>query len=274
MPKRMSVGGLDVEYDEVGRGDRPFVLVHGFTGSKDDFADVLDPLATEHGRTLAPDLRGHGGTSNPGEGYSIEQMRADLAGFLDAAGASRCDLLGHSLGGVIALRLTLAEPERVASLVLMDTSAGWRNMMSDRMLRTVRTIAPRIPGRWIWRAARANRRRLPEPARHAAEEMGPDRYWERLRLKLEALDPAIFDELLGGVVRQEPVFDRLDEIRCPTTVVVGDQDQPFLGPSRKMADRIPDAKLVVIENAHHSPQIEAQEAWLEAISGHLERARS
>ena len=61
-----------MEYAEAGDGGRPFVLVHGFTGSRDDFADVLPALAAE-GRTIAPDNRGHGGTTNPGEpaGYML-----------------------------------------------------------------------------------------------------------------------------------------------------------------------------------------------------------
>jgi pimeloyl-ACP methyl ester carboxylesterase len=63
MARRVVVGSLEVEYDEVGEGERPFVLVHGFSGSRDDFADVLDPLGAL-GRTLVPDLRGHGGTTN------------------------------------------------------------------------------------------------------------------------------------------------------------------------------------------------------------------
>lgn len=270
--KHIRVGVLEIEYDDVGTGDRPFVLVHGFTGSRDDFADVLEPLGAL-GRTFAPDLRGHGGTSNPGAGYSLEQLCTDLTGFLDALGASRCDLLGHSLGGIVALCLTLAEPQRVASLVLMDTTAESIGRMSDRALRAIGWIAPRIPGRWLWRAARANRHRMPAPMQRAAREMGSERYWERLRRKLEALDPVIFRELLHAAAKQPPALDRLHEIDCPTLVLVGDQDQAFLAPSRRLADGIRGATLGVLKDAHHSPQIEAREAWLRAILDHLERVR-
>ena len=103
--------------------------------------------------------------------------------------------------------------------------------------------------------------------------MGSDRYWSRIRAKLEAMDPAAFDELLRAVIKQRPVSDRLHEIRCPTLVLVGDQDTPFLEPSREIADHIPDAKLVIIKDAHHSPQIEAEEIWLSAIQTHLSQVR-
>jgi pimeloyl-ACP methyl ester carboxylesterase len=269
---RLTVGALEVEYDEVGAGERPLVLLHGFAGSRDDFADVLGNLGA-HGRTLVPDQRGHGGTTNPGEGYTLEQLTADLAHFLDAVGAERCDLLGHSLGGMVALRLALSQPERVASLVLMDTAARSVTPAPRFVLRAVCQIARRVPPSWLWRMTRAGRRRLPEPMRRAEQEMGPERYWERLRIKLEAMDPIAYDELVRAIFDQPSLGQRLCEIRCTTLVLVGECDEAFHVPSRELADGIPDAELVVIEGAHHSAQIETRDAWLEVIRAHLERVR-
>ncbi len=153
--KRVEVGALEVEYDDVGMGERPFVMVHGFMGSRDDFADVLQPFG-ELGRTLVPDLRGHGGTTNPGVGYSLDQLTTDLAGFLDATGAGRRDLLGHSVGGLIALRLVLDQPERLASLVLMDTGACFEAPKSRWFARFFIRDAhhsPQIESREAWQAA-------------------------------------------------------------------------------------------------------------------------
>jgi pimeloyl-ACP methyl ester carboxylesterase len=270
MAERIAVGSLDVHYEDVGRGERTFVLVHGFTGSSDDWADVLDPLSV-HGRTLAPDQRGHGGTSNPGAGYTLEQLVDDLAGFLDATGVEHCDLLGHSLGGMVALRLALRAPERVASLVLMDTAA--RALDTGRFGALAATAA-RMPPSWLWRLTRASRKRLPAPMQRAEQAMGSERYWQRLRTKLEAMDRAAYGPILREVSQQTPILPRLGEIRCPTLVVVGAEDKAFRTPSDEMADAIPDAKLVVIDGAHHSPQIEATDAWLAAIGEHLARARS
>jgi pimeloyl-ACP methyl ester carboxylesterase len=277
MLKHVRVGELEIEYDEVGEeagsGGRTFVLVHGFTGSRDDFADVLESIGAS-GRTLAPDLRGHGGTTNPGRNYSLSQLSADLAGFLDAVGISNCDLLGHSLGGMIALHFVLAHPERVDSLILMDTSDRSHGDMARWLHRAIKFATRRIPMRWHWRVIRANRRKLPGPMQRAAREMGTERFWARLRTKLEAMDPVAFDQLLGEIMKRESVTKRLDEIHCPTLVMVGEEDTPFLEPSRRMAEHIPDAELVVFKNAHHSPQIETPKEWLIAIQGHLERART
>jgi len=228
MLKHAKIGALESAYDEVGTGEHPFVMLHGFTGARDDFADVLEPIGT----------------------------------------------LGRTLAGMIALRLVLGEPERVASLVLMNTAARSNSANSDRALVVIKWITRRIPIGWHWPALKASRRRLPEAARRAAQKMGSERDWARIRAKLEALDPVAFDQLLRAIVRQQPIRNRLQEIGCPTLVMVGDQDVSFLEPSREMADAIPDAKLAIIKNAHHSPQIEACDAWFAAIRAHLERVRT
>ncbi|MDX1650055.1 MAG: alpha/beta fold hydrolase, partial [Myxococcota bacterium] len=123
--RRVRVGDLEVAFEEAGAGGRALVLVHGFTGDRSDWDEVRGPLA-EQVRVLTPDQRGHGATADPGrgEGYTLEGLAEDLAGFLDATDVARCDLLGHSMGGMVALRLALAAPSRVASLVLMDTASA------------------------------------------------------------------------------------------------------------------------------------------------------
>jgi len=267
------VGDLDITYSEAGAGARPFVMIHGFTGSRDDFADVLTNVATQ-GQTIVPDLRGHGGTTNPGQGYDFDQLCLDLLGFLDALNISKCDLLGHSLGGMIALRFVLKHPERVHSLVLMDTSDASHRTRPGWPERILKFAFRRLPASWNIRALRANQHRLPEPAQRAALEMGTDRYWNRLRTKLEAMDPMAFDALLNEIMKQEGVTHRLGEILCPTLVMVGDQDAAFRKPSQRMADQIANAELVILKDAHHSPQIETPAQWLSAIAKHLERARA
>jgi pimeloyl-ACP methyl ester carboxylesterase len=119
---RVRVGEIEVELQEWGRGDRPFVLVHGFTGSRDDWREVAPILARER-RVVAPDLRGHGGTTNVGraDAYSFDVLAQDLIGCLDALGIERCDLLGHSMGGSVAMRATLAAPEPG-----WDACSSWR----------------------------------------------------------------------------------------------------------------------------------------------------
>ena len=139
--RRVRAGDIEVEVEEAGAGERAFVLVHGFTGSRDDFREVV-PVLAECGRTLALDLRGHGGSTNSGveSDYDLYRMADDVLAALDACEVPACDLLGHSMGGMIALRLTLAHPERVRSLVLMDTLAKPFRFMPPAMLDAARKL--------------------------------------------------------------------------------------------------------------------------------------
>lgn len=270
--KRVRVGALELAYEEAGEGGRPLVLVHGFAGSSDDFADVLAPLG-ELGRTLVPDQRGHGGTTNPGTGYSLDQMTSDLHGFLDAVDVEACDLLGHSLGGMVAIRLALAAPGRVASLVLMDTAASAVAPAPRFMLDLIGSVASRIPPRWLWRLTKLGRGSLPEPMKRAEKEMGEEHYWQRLLTKLEAIDPVAYKDLQNAIFDQKSLVSRLPEIECPTLVMVGAEDTNFHGHSQELAEGIPNAKLLRVEGSHHSPQIEAKDLFLAAMHRHLAAVR-
>ena len=275
---RIQVGAIEMEYEEHGDGGRPFVLVHGFTGSRDDWREVLPRLAAR-GRTVAPDLRGHGGSSNPGESaaYSLERLVADVAGFLDALGIERIDLLGHSMGGMLALRLALDQPGRVASLVLMDTAAEPIAQGARRFFEVSAKIAREQGMAKLFEVARAAAERdpnRPPSVQRYVERTGAEKFWARIRAKQLSMDPEAFATLGPMLADHEGVAARLGEVRCPTTVLVGEDDRAFLKPAEVLARGIPGARHVVIEGAAHSPQLENQEAWLAAVLAHLERARA
>jgi len=274
---RVRVGDIEMAYEEHGAGGRPFVLVHGFTGSRDDWREMLPRLAAR-GRTLAMDLRGHGDTTNTGVAstYDFAQMARDVLGFLDALGIERCDLLGHSMGGVVAQLLTLDHPARVASLVLMDTGSEPIRREARAYFETAGKIAVESGMQTLYEVMRgAAERAAQSPAvARTIERMGPETHWARIHAKVLAMDPVAFATLGMRLTDYPALTSRLAEIRCPTTVLVGVEDAAFLEPSKKMAGQIPGARLVVIEEAAHSPQLENPDAWFAAIDAHLARARA
>jgi pimeloyl-ACP methyl ester carboxylesterase len=276
MLRKIAVRGIEMELEDAGSGERAFVLVHGFTGSRDDFREHVPELA-RLGRTLLLDQRGHGGTSNSGrrEDYTLDGLVADLAAAFDALGLARADLLGHSLGGMVALRFALAHPERVSSLVLMDTSPRPMPLPIPEPVRAalvdlVQTqgVAALLPG-----MRQRPDDQLAPSFRRSIEQMGPDAFWKRVRRKLEAMDPVGWDALLRVLGEHEAVAHRLAEIRCPTLVMVGAEDAPFLEPADELERGIAAAERVTIEGAAHSPQLENPPAWSAAIRAHLARVR-
>jgi len=118
MPK-IPVRDIEVNFEEAGQGF-PLVLVHGLNGDLTGWSLVVPELA-QHYRTVALDVRGHGGTSKPDQPYSIKGFSEDLFEFLEKMRIPRAHLLGLSMGGAIAQQFALDHPEKVRSLVLVST---------------------------------------------------------------------------------------------------------------------------------------------------------
>jgi pimeloyl-ACP methyl ester carboxylesterase len=268
--RRVEVNGIEIAVSEAGAGGCPLVLVHGFTGHRDDFVDQIPELALR-GRVLAPDLRGHGGSTHTGrvESYCFEQLVDDLRALLDALAIDRCDLLGHSLGGMVVLRFALAYPERVASLVLMNTAPCAPDDYEPEVFEKAGDIAlAKGMGRLQELIERASRDAADASAADRQTEKWEERYWEHHRRRYRELDPAAYAPLGAAMLGQAPLVERLAEIRCPTTVLVGSDDRKFLRGAEALAAGIPGARLVTIPDAGHHPHMENPAAWLAAMREH------
>jgi len=270
-------GAVSLGVAEAGEGGRPLLLVHGFTGAKEDFTEWLDPLAELGWHTVAPDQRGHGASSQPPDegAYSFEAYATDLLGLLDALGWASAVVLGHSMGGMVVQTAALRTPERFEALVLMDTSH--RALRADAGMVDLGIAIARAEGMAAVMAAQeAVGSQSPmaqgaAAARVLAERSGYREFGDR---KMLASSPAMYAAMLKVITDVSSGLDRLPDlasIAAPTLVLVGDEDAPFLKPSRRMAETIVGAELVVIPGAGHSPQFENPDAWWAALRGFLAR---
>lgn len=113
--------GATLCYRRIGAAGSDVVLIHGLATNHAFWRlNVLLSLAREHKVTLY-DMRGHGYSSMPREGYTSEDMVRDLDGLLDHLGIHRAHLVGHSMGGVVALQYAISRPERLLSLTVADS---------------------------------------------------------------------------------------------------------------------------------------------------------
>lgn len=258
---------------EAGGGGRPFMLVHGFTGAKEDFAEWLDPLAERGWHAVAPDLRGHGASSKPDDesAYSFAAYADDLLALADALGWRRFTLLGHSMGGMVAQVLAVAHPDRLDALVLMDTthrSVEVDPAQAQLAVDIVRSaglgaLADLLSGRDGPLTTEADRR---------ARRLRPG-YAELGEAKFRACSPAMYAAMVPQMVFQEDRLDALRGLALPVLVVVGEEDRLHEA-SVAMAGAIPGAELVVVAGGGHSPQFEAPEAWWDAIVAFTDRVAS
>lgn len=106
-------------FTDEGDSEVPLLFVHGYSADSHDWSWQLPHFATGH-RIIAVDLRGHGASSAPPDGYTTVRFSADLVGLLDHLGVDRVIALGHSMGGSIVSTLAVEHPERVAGIVAVD----------------------------------------------------------------------------------------------------------------------------------------------------------
>ncbi|MCP5039419.1 MAG: alpha/beta hydrolase [bacterium] len=274
----LELENVAIECDVAGRGTRPLLLLHGLTGHRKDFELVLPELA-RHGRTLAPDLRGHGGSTHPGTrvGYDFETLVEDVRQMLDALEVECCDLLGHSFGGMLALRFALSHPERVASLVLMSTSCEAPDLYTREVFEKAGGFATSkgLETLQVRLEELGRREEVPLPGGATAEQRDwQRRYWDHHKLRILAMDPYAYGTLGIAMMDQEPVTQRLGEIACPTTVIIGREDAEFVRGAGLLAGGIAGAVTRALPGIGHQPQQEARTVFLEIMAEHLERVRS
>jgi len=121
-PQKIVAGGYTLRYLRRGTGAENVVLIHGFGGDLDNWQFTYDALATNRS-VYAFDLPGHGESTKPLQRGDLDDLTAAVAGFLDALQIERAHLVGHSMGGAIAVGLAQQQPTRVATLTLIG-SAG------------------------------------------------------------------------------------------------------------------------------------------------------
>ncbi len=112
--------GVTLRYIDTGAGEPPLLFIHGWTCNRTNWRDQMPYLAKKH-RVVAVDLRGHGESDKPDQDYTIEGFVDDVAWFIDKIGLEHPVVIGHSMGGVIALNLARKHPKLVSAIVMVDS---------------------------------------------------------------------------------------------------------------------------------------------------------
>jgi pimeloyl-ACP methyl ester carboxylesterase len=265
--RRVENGPISTAYLDHGEGE-PLLFLHGYTGSKLDFHDQLGWF--DGYRVIAPDHRGHGETSHA-DAYTFPLLVDDFLRFVRALGLPKVHLLGHSLGGMVAMRAVLEAPEQFRSLILMDTSPSPLSLTTpETRERIAGVMKDSGPGLLVaaMQAQKPSRR-----AQRGIDFLGAKEHWRRIELKLAQMHWQAFRDLGNELFCHQSALGHLSAIKCPTTVLVGDGDRPFIEPSEAMAREIAGSRLVVIPDAEHCPQYENAQAWKIAVQKHLDDAR-
>lgn len=228
------------------------VLIHGTAGAI-NWWDELIPRISPHRRVVALDLLGYGGSAKPGSDYSIDTQAALVAQVLSKIGISRAVVVGHSMGGSVAVALTAAAPDLVAGLVLIDTSP---DREAGGLSLTARAARMPVIGPLIWRLAPDTMVRKSLTQAFAPGTPVADKYVDDLRaMTYPAYQGSA--RALDRYAKAASLPKRLSGTDIPLLVIFGEKDQIY--PAREAisgyAD-LPQVKTVLIAGSGHSPQIE------------------
>jgi pimeloyl-ACP methyl ester carboxylesterase len=247
--------GLEIAYERVGQGP-PLVLVHGAAVDSRMWRPQLAALADEF-TVVAWDEPGAGRSSDVPSDFALGDYADCLAALIDALDLGPAHVAGLSWGGTVVLELYRRDPERVATLLLVDTYAGWKGSLPEHEVRArmegVRQMLaagdhlfdPTLPGLFA--------REPPVEFVALLEAMAADVRPESMRTAL-------------SVMAETDQRDLLPRIQAPTLLIWGELDaRSPLSVAREFKHAVPDAKLVVIPGAGHVSNLEQPDLFNTAV---------
>ncbi len=247
----------------------PLLLLHGFTGSSDNWADHIAVFSKQYS-VITVDILGHGRSSSPPDPtrYTMPRIATDFIALLDAWQIEQTALLGYSMGGRLALYLACCYPERFSHLVQESSSPG---LASE--------------------AERAERRQRDEALADWIEANGIEAFvnrWEalplwasqqqlseavRLRLRQQRLQNnpvGLANSLRGmGTGAQPSLWAQLPALTLPTLLIVGALDSKFVAINQQVAEVLGNGRLHIIPQAGHTTHLERPSLFQTAVKSFL-----
>jgi 3-oxoadipate enol-lactonase len=260
--------GHRIQYQERSGSGGSVVFIHGWASSSRMWAGELEALGGSY-RCLALDLPGHGRSTNPPyHWYSLANFANITREFVQALHAGQIYLVGHSLGGTIALKFALRYPNEVRGLVLINP------VVTGRLNFNLEQLILRSPRGMILNLTRRIWPRMAAGMQHALAldflQQVPQGY---VRRNLEDLTQATADSLLGSAAAAgDDISPCLEQVRAPTLVIIGLHDRtvpPDEG--RLAARRIPGGRLIELPTGHN-PGDEAPAELLHALRKFLDQS--
>ena len=243
---------LNIHYQVSGMGPA-LVMIHGFTFDLRCWEDQFETFVKQN-QVLRYDLRGHGRSSPPSmNSYTYHD---DLRNLVDHMGISSACIIGHSLGGSIAINFALNYPESTSSLVLVDPGLGgfdwsgevltWMestwNAASESSLEEAREV-------WLKGAPWKPALEIPEVSTRVREMIGDYSGWHWMNE-----DPHEIPEI--------PAIQRLSEIKCPTLLVIGGRNpQEYHRLADTIENNVADIRRIIIPSAGHAPNMESSKEF-------------
>ena len=259
----ININGFNLYYEDTGGTGEPIVFSHGLLWSGRMFAAQVEHLKSRY-RVITFDHRGQGQSEVTDTGYDMDTLTGDAVALIKALNLAPCHFAGLSMGGFLAMRIAARHPELVKSIILMETSAlpePKENLPKYNLLNTIVKLLGTRPVKNATMKIMFGQKFLNDAGRKSLRD-----YWVSELLK----NKRTITRAVVGVTTRKGVEEELANIKCPTLIIVGDQDVATVpDKARFIHSKIPQSKLVIIPGAGHSSSIEEPELVNEAIDGFL-----
>ena len=264
---RLTANGVSYHVEVQGNGPAVFLL-HGFTGSSATWAPHLAALRAF--TTVRIDFLGHGRSDTPADmqRYGMQACVDDVLAIQKQLGLRRCAVVGYSMGGRVAMRVAMQAPECLWALVLESASPGIADA-AERRARVAQDakLAARIRNEGVaafadyWQALPlfASQSRLPQAARQAVRNQRLQHTADGLANSLQGL----------GAGMQEPVLQRLRDLRLPVLLLAGALDAKYCGLANDMAILLPRSRVRIVPDAGHAVHLEQPAVFEAAVRDFL-----
>lgn len=262
-----NINGVELNYQIAGQGNA-VVIVHGYTGSAQDWENQIAALAPKH-MVIALDLRGHGKSAAPSteEEYSIPIFSEDVLTLIKQLDIAKCCLIGHSMGGFIAMQFALTYPDMLAALVLVSTNSG--DMVRVPGFAELRQKLDEIAMSQGMEAAfeydvMNNPQRIERFRKHPEHR-------EITREKMLRTSVDGYVNSWRAISKWESVTSRLSEITMPTLIYWGDEDVAMANGVQTLKKGIANSELITLKGVSHSPHWESPDFFNDKLLDFLTR---
>ena len=283
LQRQQVLDSIQLAYTEAGRGAETILLIHGLGGSRHHWQQILSSLSREY-RVLAVDLPGYGDSplqTVPSDSL-LHFFSASLLALMDSLSIPKTHLVGHSMGGHIAMLFALENPGRVQKLVLAAPAGieTFTEAEAQGLNAYAKQAYPqKLPEAQIRQNYALNFYQMPEAAEALIQE--------RLQLNESDYFPTYAQVLTKAVesMLQTPVADRLGALASPVLIVFGEEDKlipnRFLHPqlntkavAEKAQEAIPGSQLIMLPKAGHLLMFEQSEAFNQALQNFLNKSNA
>lgn len=255
MPKAL-INGINLYYEDHGHGF-PIIFTHGFAGTTQSWESQISAFSQKY-RFITYDMRGHGQTDTPEElsKYSLDIVIEDIYQLIRQLGIRKAVIGGLSLGGYLTIHFYNLHPEITAAIILINTGPGYRSSEKSES----------------WNESRLECARILETKGMKGfmdSEYSNDDYYTAPDVMV-TLNPKGLANINRGVMVNMWGLDILPNIKVPALIICGDRDTSLLPAGNYMAQKIPEAKKVIIANAGHGVNIDQPQVFEETVLSFLD----